>query len=94
MHLKIRGLQYSICALPKPSLLFKNKSDKMYLFRIIIYFICFCKQAISNQQIYIYSFLLSIKYAISNLKYKSLNFYIFSQKIIFSPKQKRNFTIF
>ena len=93
MHLKIRGLQYSICALPKPSLLLRiNLTKCIYLGNYLFHL--FCKQAISNQQIYIYSFLLSIKYAISNLKYKSLNFYIFSQKIIFSPKQKRNFTIF
>ena len=37
-------------------------------------------QAISNQQIYFYIFLLSIMYVIPNLKYKSLNFYFFHKK--------------
>ena len=43
MHLKIRGLQYSICALPKTLIIIKNKSDKMCLFRKL--FISFVLQA-------------------------------------------------
>ena len=54
----------------------------------------FCKQGISNQQIYFYIFLLIIKYIIPNLKHKSLFFLHFFKKSPILPKTKNKMFMF
>ena len=55
----------------------------------------FCKQGISNQQIYFYIFLLIIKYVIPNLKHKSIFFlHFFKKKSYFTKNQEQNVYVF